>query len=100
MDPAEKARLEQEQIKALTGVPLPHDKLSFAVAVCAPSSAILNYKFKVKVTPGSEKRGKAAKSAMHLFGQQGNLSKQEAGILKAMTDNELVQAIVSDAKVS
>jgi hypothetical protein len=33
------------------------------VTVCAPWSALTRYKFKVKLTPGSMKKGKAARAA-------------------------------------
>lgn len=52
----------------LTGCPLPEDVLLYALPMCAPYSAISSYKFKCKLTPGTLKRGKAAKAALNLFG--------------------------------
>ncbi|MFS8001340.1 putative NFACT protein [Helianthus anomalus] len=55
----------------LTGVPLPNDILLYAVPVCAPYAAVQSYKYRVKIIPGTTKKGKrfvAAKMAINLFG--------------------------------
>ncbi|TPP61476.1 Nuclear export mediator factor NEMF [Fasciola gigantica] len=41
-----------------TGKPCEDDVLLYALPVCGPYSALTNYKFKVKLTPGNAKRGK------------------------------------------
>lgn len=43
------------------------DSLVYVVAVCAPYSSMQKFKYKVKITPGTGKRGKAAKMALQLF---------------------------------
>ncbi|CAM9850491.1 unnamed protein product, partial [Choristocarpus tenellus] len=45
----------------LTGKPLNDDVLLYAVAVCAPYMSLRDFKYKVKLTPGHQKRGKASK---------------------------------------
>ena len=40
---------------------LQHDILLCCIPVCAPYKTLINYKYRVKVTPGSERRGKASK---------------------------------------
>lgn len=52
---------------AFTGTPLPNDIVLFALPVCAPYSSLGKYKYKVKLLPGSQKKGKAAKQAMEHF---------------------------------
>lgn len=52
-------------LDSLTGIPLPDDILLFCVPVCGPYSAMNNFKYKVKLTPGSAKRGKGT-SFQHL----------------------------------
>ena len=42
----------------LTGIPLPSDILLYAVPVCAPYNALQTYKYRVKITPGTAKKGK------------------------------------------
>lgn len=50
-----------EILDALTGVPRPEDVLEFAVQVCAPYSCLASYKWRLKLIPGSQKKGKAAR---------------------------------------
>jgi hypothetical protein len=45
-------------LDSLTANPLPEDILHFAIPVCAPYPALQKYKYKVKLTPGTLKRGK------------------------------------------
>ncbi|KAG0288621.1 hypothetical protein BGZ96_007604 [Linnemannia gamsii] len=82
-DEAEEVRrlLQEENIKmlepeesenltvldGLTGKPLPTDILQFAVPVCAPYGALQKYKYKVKLIPGTMKKGKAVKTAVNHF---------------------------------
>uniref|UniRef100_A0A6Q2X1I6 Ribosome quality control complex subunit NEMF n=1 Tax=Esox lucius TaxID=8010 RepID=A0A6Q2X1I6_ESOLU len=49
---------EENLLNSLTGQPHPEDVLLFAVPVCAPYTALTNYKHKVKLTPGTQKKGK------------------------------------------
>lgn len=42
----------------LTGNPLPIDVLLYAVPVCGPYNALQSYKYRVKIIPGSLKKGK------------------------------------------
>lgn len=51
----------------LTGQPHPDDTLLYAIPICAPWNAMQKYKYKVKLLPGSLKKGKAAKTAVHSF---------------------------------
>lgn len=52
----EKVRLTD--VDYLTGNPLPSDILLYAVPVCGPYSALQSYKYRVKIIPGTAKRGK------------------------------------------
>jgi hypothetical protein len=42
----------------LTRNPLPSDILLYAVPACAPYNALQTYKYRVKITPGTAKKGK------------------------------------------
>jgi hypothetical protein len=53
-------------LTSLTGRPCADDVLLFAVPVCAPYATLHDYKYKVKVTPGTGKRGKATKMAVQV----------------------------------
>jgi hypothetical protein len=49
-------------VDSLTGAPLPHDTLLFAVPVCAPYNALSGYKFRIKLTPGTQRKGKGERA--------------------------------------
>lgn len=84
----------------LTGNPLPNDILLYAVPVCGPYSALQSYKYRVKIIPGTAKRGKAAKTAMNLFNHMPEASNREKELMKACTDPELVAAIIGNVKIT
>ncbi|PKA52704.1 hypothetical protein AXF42_Ash001685 [Apostasia shenzhenica] len=84
----------------LTGNSLPNDILLYAVPVCGPYSALLTYKYRVKITPGTAKKGKAAKSAMNLFSHMPEVTSREKELMKACTDAELIASIVGNAKIT
>ncbi|KAI3743653.1 hypothetical protein L1987_61364 [Smallanthus sonchifolius] len=94
----EKEKLNE--VDYLTGVPLPNDILLYAVPVCAPYAAIQSYKYRVKIIPGTAKKGKAAKMAMNLFGHVAEASQREKELMKACTDPELMAAIIGNVKIS
>lgn len=54
-------------VNELCSKPIEDDSLLYVVPVCAPYFAMQKYKYKVKITPGNGKRGKAAKMALQLF---------------------------------
>lgn len=51
----------------LTGNPLPSDILLYAVPVCGPYNALQSYKYRVKITPGTAKKGKGIRSSIVAF---------------------------------
>ncbi|KAK4775824.1 hypothetical protein SAY87_023785 [Trapa incisa] len=84
----------------LTGNPLSTDILLYAVPVCGPYNALQSYKFRVKIIPGTAKKGKAAKTAMNLFSHMSEATSREKELMKACTDPELVAAIIGNVKIS
>ncbi|XP_065832835.1 ribosome quality control complex subunit NEMF-like isoform X2 [Oscarella lobularis] len=95
-----KSKDDVEYLNALTGCPLPDDLLMFAIPMCAPYNAITNYKFKVKLTPGSGRRGKAARTAVHLFITSRDTLQREKDVLKSVKDAELSRNIPGKVKLS
>ncbi|KAJ1919265.1 hypothetical protein H4219_002117 [Mycoemilia scoparia] len=67
------AYLEDEEmdtldlLDTLTSNPLPGDTITHAIPVCAPYAALTSYRYRVKLTPGTMKKGKAAKAAVSVF---------------------------------
>ncbi|CAI5707598.1 unnamed protein product [Peronospora farinosa] len=107
---------------AFIGEPLPNDIVLFAMPMCAPYAALTKYKYKVKLTPGSQKKGKAAKQAMEHFFASNLKDEKDATkmhseaddeaqpdvnpiaaqreLMRCITENELVSCMVGPVKVS
>ncbi|KAJ7980438.1 Nuclear export mediator factor NEMF-like protein [Quillaja saponaria] len=94
----EKGKLND--VDYLTGNPLLTDILLYAVPVCGPYSALQSYKYRVKIIPGTAKKGKAAKTAMNLFSHMPEATSREKELMKACTDPELVAAIIGNVKIA
>uniref|UniRef100_A0A673ZCY5 Nuclear export mediator factor n=1 Tax=Salmo trutta TaxID=8032 RepID=A0A673ZCY5_SALTR len=82
----------EKLLNSLTGQPHPEDVLLFAVPVCAPYTALSNYKHKVKLTPGTQKKGKgnirAHKTTTTLFSfQDTDLARNIPGKVKVSAPN-------------
>ncbi len=73
--------------------------LLYGVPVCAPYSAVANYKFKVKLIPGKMKKGKACKQAMEIFNRVPNCTAHEKAVMKGMDENKMFQVIIGHSKV-
>lgn len=92
------------ELSKLSGKPEREDLILFAVPVCAPYQSLSKYSYRVKLTPGNMKRGKASKQCIAMFLQDN--SKLKTGneltrdLIKKVADNEWVQAICGDVKIS
>ncbi|CAK9822472.1 Ribosome quality control complex subunit NEMF homolog [Anthophora retusa] len=91
---------EVDMLDQLTGKPVTEDELLFAVPVIAPYNTILNYKFKVKLTPGTGKRGKAAKTAVAVFMKDKEITSREKDLLKAVKEETIARNIPGKVKIS
>ncbi|KAI9193299.1 uncharacterized protein BJ171DRAFT_272433 [Polychytrium aggregatum] len=98
-------------LDSLTGQPHPDDNLLYAIPMCAPWAALQKFKYKVKLLPGSLKKGKAAKAAITCFIAAANeeakgrddavtaaLSREKEWI-KAIPETELMAQILGKVKV-
>lgn len=89
-----------DMINTLTGIPLEGDELLFAVPVVAPYNTLANYKFKVKLTPGTARRGKAAKTAVSIFLKDRSITPREKDLLKAVKDDQMARNLPGKVKLS
>ncbi|XP_031097679.1 nuclear export mediator factor NEMF [Ipomoea triloba] len=96
----EEEKEKLNDVDYLTGIPLADDILLYAVPVCGPYNALQSYKYRVKLVPGSVKKGKAAKTAMNLFYHMPEATSREKELMKACTDPELVAAIIGNVKIT
>ncbi|XP_073950887.1 nuclear export mediator factor NEMF homolog Clbn [Choristoneura fumiferana] len=94
------AGADAEALAQLTGCPFAEDELLFAVPVVAPYSALHNYKYKVKLTPGNSKRGKAAKTAVQVFIRDKTCSPREKDLLKAVKEENVARNFPGKVKLS
>ncbi|XP_075982601.1 nuclear export mediator factor NEMF homolog Clbn isoform X2 [Anticarsia gemmatalis] len=92
--------VDTEMLCQLTGCPFTEDELLFAVPVVAPYSALHNYKYKVKLTPGGSKRGKAAKTAVQVFLRDKSGSPREKDLLKAVKEENIARNFPGKVKLS
>ena len=84
----------------LTGCPRTGDGLLCAVPVCAPAAALAAYKFRVKLTPGTSKKGKVAKQVLDAFARTAAATPRERELLAACPEAEAVNALVGAVKLS
>ncbi|CAB3248697.1 unnamed protein product [Arctia plantaginis] len=91
---------DAEMLCQLTGCPFAEDELLFAVPIVAPYSALHNYKYKVKLTPGGSKRGKAAKTAVQVFLRDKACSGREKDLLKAVKEENIARNFPGKVKLS
>ncbi|KAI9483824.1 MAG: fibronectin-binding protein A N-terminus-domain-containing protein [Benjaminiella poitrasii] len=87
-------------LDSLTANPLPEDIIHFAIPICAPYTAIQKYKYKVKLTPGSLKRGKAIKQAQSVFFNLNDATAREKELIKSVPEMEGINTMMSKVKVS
>ncbi|XP_076834269.1 ribosome quality control complex subunit NEMF isoform X2 [Brachyhypopomus gauderio] len=87
-------------LDSLTGQPHLDDMLLFAVPVCAPYTALSNYKHKVKLTPGTQKKGKAARTAVFSFMRAKETSAREKDLFRSVKDTDLSRNMPGKVKVS
>ncbi|KAH8363359.1 hypothetical protein KR084_009067, partial [Drosophila pseudotakahashii] len=87
-------------LNSLTGQPHEGDELLFAIPVVAPYQALQNYKFKVKLTPGTGKRGKAAKLALNIFAKEKGCNTREKDLLKSIKEESMARNIPGKVKLS
>lgn len=91
---------EVDMLDQLTGKPVIEDELLFAVPVVAPYNTLINYKYKVKLTPGTGKRGKAAKTAVAMFLRDRGTTPREKDLLKAVKDEVMARNFPGKVKIS
>lgn len=94
------AAADVDMLDSLTGLPMEEDELLFAIPVVAPYQSLQNYKFKVKLTPGTGKRGKASKTALQIFLKDKQCTSREKDLLKAVKDESLARNIPGKVKLS
>ncbi|KAH9895445.1 fibronectin-binding protein A N-terminus-domain-containing protein [Xylariomycetidae sp. FL2044] len=105
LDPDEVANLSL--LDSLVGTPLPGDEILECIPICAPYAALSRCKFKVKLQPGSQKKGKAVKEILEAWkavsGRKGVIDEagqdkekmwpREVELLKGLKAEEVINTV-------
>uniref|UniRef100_A0A146LJ84 Nuclear export mediator factor NEMF n=1 Tax=Lygus hesperus TaxID=30085 RepID=A0A146LJ84_LYGHE len=86
-------------VNYFTGQPHPDDELLYALPVVAPYNTLLSYKFKLKMLPGTAKRGKAAKAAVVSFTRGKDISQHEKDLIRNVDDHLLIRNFPGKVKM-
>jgi len=60
----------------------------------------MRFKFRVKLTPGTAKKGKCCKQAIEVFLSGRDATADEKYLMKGLTDPEMVAVMIGDVKLS
>ena len=92
------------EISKLTGKPHVDDLLLHAIPVCGPYQSLSQYTYRVKLTPGSMKRGKSSKQCLDILLKTPNTAnagtEKHIELMKKVAENDWVQTICADVKIS
>jgi len=91
---------EGSLLDMLTGKPDPEDILHFAIPVVAPYGAVKDYKYHLKMTPGTGKKGKSAKQAQVIFCGLKESSERESQLIKAAKEEDMTRNMPGKVKLS
>ena len=94
---------EDEPIDILDSLvrnPLPSDTILFGIPFVAPYNSMSSCKFRVKLTPGVTKKGKACKTILDLFTRDKNALLQEKNVFKSLKDVDMTVNIPGKVKIS
>jgi len=86
-------------LTAFTGKPLPTDNLLYAIPVCAPYETLRDYKYKIKLIPGNEKKGKALKTCLDIF-LRTDAPEREKDLIKGVPDPDWHLTLISNSKLA
>lgn len=74
-------------LDSFVGTPLPGDEILEAIPVCAPWTAMAKYKYKVKLQPGQQKKGKAIREILTVWNRAGG---DKRNIDSSSQDKEMI----------
>lgn len=93
---------ELSVIDCLTGQPTENDTLTGAIAVSAPFLVLQHYKYRVKLMPGTLKRGTAAKTSLSLIFSENrtSMSSRDKELIRSVPDTELNTTMPSKVRIA
>lgn len=95
----EEEKVSEDYFDLLTSMPIEEDSILEVMSVCAPFMTLLKYKYKVKLVPGTLKRGKVLKLVLDIFKNQKNILDQEKNLIRSILDKDAILQISGPSKV-
>jgi predicted ribosome quality control (RQC) complex YloA/Tae2 family protein len=89
-----------EELDAFTFAPLSADTLLQAIPMCAPLSALAGAPHRVKITPGTGKRGRVGKAGVELIARSAGVSARLRELVRHVPDTDVALAAPGNGKVS
>jgi predicted ribosome quality control (RQC) complex YloA/Tae2 family protein len=83
----EEEAAQMAQLDAFVGTPLPGDEILEAIPVCGPWTAMAKYKYKVKLQPGQQKKGKAIREILIVWNKAGG---EKKNVDSSAQDKEMI----------
>ena len=93
------AEMEFDVLDALTGKPFEDDLILHPMVMVAPIEAVEDYKYKVNILPGKEKKGKASSAILHRFSTSIVCTEQERDLLRKLDPQEFCNLLPSNLRV-
>lgn len=90
----------REIVNRIVSAPFKDDEILYAIPVCAPLVASNALKYRMKLTPGSQKKGKAAKLALDILIRAPFATPAEHAALKAISEPDASTTLPGGVKVS
>jgi len=88
----------EDVLLGFTAAPRPNDMILYALPFCGPTASMVHFKFRVKLTPGAMKKGRASKQAVELFAK--SATRREKDVMMTVTDPQNVAVMMGEVKVS
>jgi len=91
---------DELNLRSFTCNPQPDDVILYALPVCAPPSAATNYKFRIKLTPGTQKKGKAGRQVVEICTRLPVCTEREKELLRIIPEREITFVIQGNVTIS
>jgi hypothetical protein len=98
-EPEIETKIDFAELSELTSQPHVDDTMMFALPMVAPYSTMQKFKFKVKMVPGTNKKGKTAKTVLEGFLRDKHTTQLEKDLLKAITHDDLFKNLPGKVKL-
>ncbi|CAF1493493.1 unnamed protein product, partial [Didymodactylos carnosus] len=102
-DEQEKNKAETDDYRLLstiTGQPVTDDPLIYVIPVCAPWSTLQSYKYKIKLSPGTGKKGKSVQTVLKYFMYDKTATNLEKDLIKSIKDQDISRNLPGKVKLS